>query len=259
MPYIDGDVRLHYRDWGRPGGQPVLLIHGIQGCAAIWAEVAEGLAGRGFRVVAYDLRGHGRSGRSDDYQMAAHVRDAAAVIEQLGLAPVAVVGHSLGGSIAWEAAADRPDLVARLVIEDQHPDADAEAWRGWQEWADAWPRRFGSREGGLGYLREHGRSVAWWGPSLVPLPAGGWGWAFDIPGVVAMIRLKTESWGSLARVMQPTLLLRGERSTHLTAAVAERMVRTLPYGRALVVPGADHWIHRDAAAYVAIVAPFLKE
>jgi len=261
MPWYNrGPLRLHYVVQGPAAGPLVLLLHGVQGCAALWESVAQGLATRGWLAVAPDLRGHGESDRAVDYGLRAYVGDAVALIEHLGAAPVALVGHSLGGRIAWETAAARPDLVQRLVIEDQHPDARPESMPYWEQWAAEWPAHFADREAGLAYLRAQERNPAWWGPSLVPLPGGGWGWAMDIPGVVATARSLTgeSGWESLARVQAPTLLIRGGRSEHLTAEVAARMVAVLPQGRLLTVPAQGHWVHRDPEPYVSVVADFLS-
>jgi len=65
------------------------------------------------------------------------------------------------------------------------------------------------------------------------------------------------AWERLALVSAPALLVRGSESTHLWPEVAERMVRTIRDCRLLVVPGADHWVHRQAGPYVEALAMFL--
>src|SRR4051794_14320520 len=100
-------VRLACRDCG--AGEPaVLLLHGLAGDLEEWAETAEWLRER-CRVVALDARGHGRSERlPEDVSRAAHVGDVAFVIEELELAPVVLVGQSLGGLTALLATATYP-------------------------------------------------------------------------------------------------------------------------------------------------------
>ncbi len=260
MPELWTDGRrLHYQEWGPPDGPAVLLLHGLTGRAAVWEPVARRLAAVGFRTVACDLRGHGASDRAADYRLTGYVEDTIAVIERLGLAPAHPIGDSLGGTIAWEAGA-RPALARCLVIEDQHPEADPAAPAVWQEWARGWPWRFASRAEGLAFLEATGRSLAWWAPSLIPLPDGGWGWAFDRTAVVETARhlWSQAAWDRLARVPVPTLLLRGEQSQHLTAETAARMAAIIPRCRLVTVPGADHWIHRDADRFADLVIPFLQ-
>jgi pimeloyl-ACP methyl ester carboxylesterase len=113
----DGGVRLAVREW--PGeGQTILLLHGLASSSHIWDLVAPRLAPR-FRVVAYDQRGHGLSGKpSSGYGFDRIVADAAAVIRALRLGKPVVVGHSWGANVALELAVDRPRLVSGDVLID---------------------------------------------------------------------------------------------------------------------------------------------
>jgi esterase len=103
-----------YEEWG--AGQSLLALHGHLGSGQVWAPLADALPG--WRVVAPDQRGHGRTGPADDYSREAYVADAAQLIEELDLAPAVVLGHSLGGVNAYQLAAWRPELVRAVVVED---------------------------------------------------------------------------------------------------------------------------------------------
>jgi pimeloyl-ACP methyl ester carboxylesterase len=103
-----------YEEWG--SGQPLLALHGHLGHGDVWAPLAAALPG--WRVVAPDQRGHGRTGDIGDYSRRAYVADAAQLIEALDLAPVVVLGHSLGGVNAYQLAAWRPELVRAVIVED---------------------------------------------------------------------------------------------------------------------------------------------
>jgi pimeloyl-ACP methyl ester carboxylesterase len=113
----DGGVRLAVREW--PGrGSSILLLHGLASSSHIWDLVAPRLAPR-FRVVAYDQRGHGRSGKpSSGYGFERLIADAAAVIRTLGLGRPLVGGHSWGANVALQLAVDRADLVSGDVLVD---------------------------------------------------------------------------------------------------------------------------------------------
>jgi pimeloyl-ACP methyl ester carboxylesterase len=129
-------LALRVVDSGRPGqnrgggedGTPIVLVHGIAGTAADWGQVAPDLATH-HRVIAYDQRGHGGSGRASDgrtgYTIDQLLADLAALIDALGLPAVHLVGHSMGGLVALRYTLDRP-LGARaptrsLVIMDTAP------------------------------------------------------------------------------------------------------------------------------------------
>lgn len=110
-------VEICYEQTGE-SGDPLVMVHGSLVDHHNWGRVAPLLA-RSFRVVTYDRRGHSRSERPavpdtihDD------VADLAALIEELDLAPAHVAGSSFGGSIALRLAAERPDLVCRLVVNE---------------------------------------------------------------------------------------------------------------------------------------------
>lgn len=104
--------------WRCPGGARAVVVHGLGEHAARQRNVAEFLARRGFDVVAFDHRGHGRSDgargalrREDDL-----VDDLAAVVDSTASAPILLVGHSMGGMVALRHALARPETVAGLVL-----------------------------------------------------------------------------------------------------------------------------------------------
>jgi len=112
-------LRLCLCEWGPPEGLPVVLLHGILEQGASWLEVAPPLADRGCRVVAPDLRGHGRSGRvgaGGSYHLVDFLADLDAVAGHLGEGPFTLAGHSLGSVLAALFTAARPRAVGSLVL-----------------------------------------------------------------------------------------------------------------------------------------------
>src|SRR6266404_985205 len=111
--YFSQRLRLHYVDWGNPGAPPLLLVHGGRDHCRNWDWVAAALR-RDWHVLAPDLRGHGDSQWSSDgnYTLAALIYDLAQLIHQQELAPVTIIGHSLGGNIALRYAGIYPDMCA---------------------------------------------------------------------------------------------------------------------------------------------------
>lgn len=109
--------RLAYRTYGDEGGEPVVLIHAFASQSGSWASTAEALAQRGFRVIAPDLRGHGRSDWTPTYALVDFEDDLSALLDALGLGAINLIGHSLGGHLALKLATRQPERIRRLVIE----------------------------------------------------------------------------------------------------------------------------------------------
>ena len=114
--FISQRLRLHYVDWGNPDAPPLVLVHGGRDHCRNWDWVAADLA-RDWHVIAPDLRGHGDSAWASDgdYGMTAFVYDLAQLIHGLGLAPVTLIAHSLGGNVALRYAGLYPANVAKIV------------------------------------------------------------------------------------------------------------------------------------------------
>ena len=106
-------------EWGPADGPMVLCLHGLLDQATVWEDVALHLARQGYRVVAPDLRGHGRSQHiapGSAYHLLDFVADADALVRRLEAGSVVLVGHSLGALVASLLAAGRPGLVRKLVL-----------------------------------------------------------------------------------------------------------------------------------------------
>jgi len=120
------DLRLHYLDFGDVGLPPaddprmkMLCLHG--GAAqAHWYDFVLGPFLDEYRVLSLDLRGHGDSdwGSPDAYDYPDFAKDTAGFIRTLGIGPVLLVGHSMGGMVSIVTAANFPNAVARLVVID---------------------------------------------------------------------------------------------------------------------------------------------
>ncbi|MEV4947895.1 alpha/beta fold hydrolase [Streptomyces sp. NPDC053755] len=93
-------------------------------------------------MIALDQRGHGESDRAADYERSGHVGDITALLDHLGVAEVALLGHSLGGVNAYQFAARRPERVTALIVEDIGAVCDIDL-----SFARRLPDRVATREG----------------------------------------------------------------------------------------------------------------
>ena len=105
---------------GDPGALAMVLLHALGEQAATWDQVVERFATR-FRVVALDLRGHGSSTWPGTYSLTLMRDDVLGVLDALDLRDLVLVGHSMGGAVAYLVAQAQPGRIARLVVEDAPP------------------------------------------------------------------------------------------------------------------------------------------
>jgi len=251
---IDGR-RLAYLDSGGDG-PTVLALHGHFSRGRAFAPLAKALSGR-YRVVAPDQRAHGRSGKGGDLSPGAYVRDAARLLRELDAGPAAVLGHSMGGIVAYRLAAAFPELGAALVVVDigtanREPEV--------QPVLDVsdWPRRAPSRAALAAAIEERG-VPSWFFMDSAAEFDDGWGLLFDADDMMASQRaLIGDHMAEWASSRCPALLLRGTESFMLSEAEAARMARARPDVEVVPFPGCGHWLYAAAPErFAQVVGDFL--
>jgi pimeloyl-ACP methyl ester carboxylesterase len=126
------DLKLNYQEWGDSESPAVVLLHGFTADLRMWMPHVEPLS-RDYRVIAPDLRGHGRSSAPEDvesYTMEAYAADLAALLDTLEIDVCALVGCSFGGMIAAHFATEQPERIAGLVLSDASAAFDNPAYDG---------------------------------------------------------------------------------------------------------------------------------
>ena len=109
---------LGFEVWDEAAGTPVVLLHGFPDTSVMWRHQVSALNGAGFRTVAPDMRGRGRSDRPTavaDYSFPKLVGDVTGIMDALGIARAHVVGHDWGAVVAWFVGMLAPDRVDHLV------------------------------------------------------------------------------------------------------------------------------------------------
>lgn len=118
--FIDiGGARAHVRDEGNPDAIPIVMIHGSMGSLQMWEGWVGELKDRA-RLISVDLPGHGLTGAwpRDEYTVEAYTDFLEVLVDNLHLDRFALVGHSMGGAVAWSFAATRPNRVSHMVLVD---------------------------------------------------------------------------------------------------------------------------------------------
>jgi esterase len=234
------NCRISYIDFGGDG-VPILALHGHYGCARMFAELAKTLSPK-WRVIAIDQRGHGWSDKPDDYTREAYVNDLIGIIDTLNLAPIIVLGHSLGGINAFQFAARFPGAVRAMIVEDigaNNSDCPTYIFDG--------PARFDSITQLLDFLKSKDlENDPYFLASLIEYPDG-WGFQFRYDHMFNSQQLLhgdwTEDW--LASIC-PALLLHGHKSWVLKTDHAREMTKIRPDTRLVEFPNSGHTIHDDA-------------
>lgn len=241
MPQLEIDgLQMHYEDQG--SGPPLVLVHGLGASTALWKEVEDDLA-RDFRVVAYDLRGAGRTGAPPGpYTFEQLVDDLLALIEVLELGPVSLVGHSLGGTVALAYAAEYPEHVVATVglgALAALPEQSREGMRARAQTVES--EGMGAvaetvaRNGTAPSFHQRPEQLA----SFVELLA-----ANDPGGYAALCRVVAgiDITNELQRISARVLLLGGDRDPVVTPAARNAMAARIPAARSIEVEDCGHII-----------------
>jgi pimeloyl-ACP methyl ester carboxylesterase len=192
----------------------MVLLHGLGERGASWAPVTPWFAER-FHVVALDMRGHGSSDRPGAYSLRLMRDDLLGALDQLGLATVTLVGHSMGGGVAYLAAMQWPDRVGRLIVEDAPP-----------------PFR---------------RDRAIPGRPAEPLD---FDWAV-VPAILGEVNAgDPAAWDGLATITAPTLLIGGGAASHIPQDMLAAAAARIPRCDLVTIP-AGHDVHTARPAEFA--------
>jgi 2-succinyl-6-hydroxy-2,4-cyclohexadiene-1-carboxylate synthase len=267
------------RDADRPlgGKPPLVLLHGFTGSSASWQPVA-GRLGRERTLVMPDLLGHGRSDAPSDparYALECQVAGLVALLDELALERVCLLGYSMGGRIAlrlalaaaWNRLAG-PDRVSALVLESTSPGivdpaeraarrnadealADSLQRQGLDAFIDHWERQplFASQQ----------RLPATTRAALRAQRAGG-----SVEGLAASLRgagaaAAEPVWSWLASLPVPTLVIAGDLDRKYVE-ISRAMARAIPHCRLEIVPEAGHAVHLERPeCWTEIVLSFLEE
>ena len=237
-------------------GPPLVLVHGLMGRGSTWSRQVPWLSAHG-TVYTYDAPWHRGRSVDDDQPISTErfVAELADAVAALGT-PAILVGHSMGGLHSWCLAADRPELVRAVVVEDMAPDFRGRTTGPWEPWLHALPVEFTSAErvfaefgdvAGRYFLEAFDRTETGWRLHGQPQRwieiAAEWG--------------TRAYWAQWERVHAPALLIEAEHSVTPAGQMC-RMHETGANSTYVYVPGAGHLVHDDAASeYRTAVETFL--
>ena len=265
-----GGVELHAVTAGPAEGRLLILLHGFPEFWYAWREVIAPLAEAGFRVVAPDQRGYGRSGKPEgveSYALDRLAADVVAIADACGAPEFDVVGHDFGGIVAWWAVLKHPGRVRRLIVLNApHPVAGRRfAKRHWRQLLRSWYIFFFQIPG----LPERVLSLGKYALLRLAMTQSApphlftdaelrrYRKAWSEPGALtamlnwyrAFRRFRAGATDLIVR--QPTLILWGDRDLYLDFRLAKASLRFCENGRIYRVEGASHWLHHEGPELVA--------
>ena len=265
-------------EWGEAGAPWVVMVHATGFHGRCWDAVVAELGG-GYRVVAPDQRGHGRSGKNGPYEWHQFGDDLAALLDLLDAQSAIGVGHSMGGHALVQAAAARAARMQRLVLIDpvimapevyegwsedrpfdaaeQHPVSRRRArFESWEEMFERFKDRLPFRHWREDVLRDYCRH------GVLPDP-GGNGVVLACPPIVeSSIYLSsgdTDIYERVRSLTQPTLVLRARQREMRQGEMDfsgsptwEALAAALPQGKDAYRPDLTHFIPMQRPELVAL-------
>lgn len=245
---------MNYLLYGR-GPSPLLLLHGFTGQGSHWAAV-EPLLGAQHHLICPDLVGHGRAPAPTDlarYTMPAVAQELIALLDELGVAKVDLLGYSMGGRLALYLALHYPERFGRVVLESASPGLATAAERTARQQSDEALAERIEREGMASFVA-HWESLPLWA-SQASLPAevrqrlhqqrlehNPTGLANSLRGMGTGVQ--PNLWPRLAELKMPVTLVVGELD-HKFVAINEQMAAQIKSAVLHIIPHAGHTVHLE--------------
>jgi esterase len=255
----DAAMRLHAIEAGE-GDPPLVLLHGLFGSARNFGSVQRAFA-QHRRTIALDLRNHGASPHDRDMRYATLAADVLHTLDGLGALPALLLGHSMGGKAAMQAALLQSDSVARLIVADIAPVPYPPHLRPTAEAMASLPLAAGmtraEADAALAAAVPDAGMRAFLLQNLQPgaRPA----WRIGLAEIIAAFA-DIEAWDVRdgARYSGPTLFIAGESSNYIKPQHRPVIHRLFPASRFVTLKHAGHWLHAEnPAGFVAVVEAFL--
>jgi pimeloyl-ACP methyl ester carboxylesterase len=280
--YFSQRLRLHYVDWGNEEAPPLLLIHGGRDHCRNWDWVAQALR-KDFHIIAPDLRGHGDSAWAigGSYMMLDFVYDIAQLVRQRTMAPLSIMGHSMGGFISTLYTGLYPETVSKLVVidaivvspEDMRARFDEPIQGRLTRWVDELRglssrtvKKYASIEECIARMHGENPRLSKEQARLLTIHGvnqnedGTYSWKFDnyVRAHSPAFLLPDEIKALWRRISCPTLLVNGAESAFAKSNAIDVSAH-FTNARVEVLKGAGHWVHHDKLdEFLSLAHPFLK-
>ncbi|MBL7886110.1 MAG: alpha/beta fold hydrolase [Flavobacterium sp.] len=230
-------------------GKPLLIIHGFLGMSDNWKTLGSQFAANGFEVHLLDLRNHGRSFHSDEFNYEMMVNDLLEYCNHYQLNDVSIIGHSMGGKVAMLFAVTYPEKVEKLIVADIGPKyyaphhQDILAGLNAVDFSQK-PSRTEVEEILYPYIPDFGtrqflmKNLFWKTPEQL-----------DFRFNLEVFNKKIEEIGTALPEQtifeKPTLFIRGGNSKYIVEADFPKIKQHFPQFQLSTIPNVGHWLHAE--------------
>jgi esterase len=253
-------MRLHFESIG--AGYPLIILHGLFGSLENWRSMSRKLS-HSFRVLSVDLRNHGGSPHSAEFNYALMAEDLKEFMHEHSLDSTYLLGHSMGGKVAMQFALTNPDFVDKLVVVDIAPRAYLPSHKNIFTLLTSLPLEKFSGRSEVRQELEKGisdRSVAeFLLKNLTTTQSGKLRWRMNLKALHENYQeiIAVPEWeGSFGK---PTLFVRGGNSDYIVPADYRGIKKYFPSAELATAAGAGHWVHAQAPdIFERMVCDFLS-
>ncbi|MEZ4839380.1 alpha/beta fold hydrolase [Flavobacterium sp.] len=244
-------------------GKPLIILHGFLGMSDNWKTLGTQFAEQGFQVHMLDLRNHGRSFHSDEFNYTVMSEDILRYCNFHQLVKIDIIGHSMGGKVAMFLASNYPDLIDRLVIADIGPKYYQPHHQDILEGLNAVdfsvkPERNDVEEVLKKFISDFGtrqflmKSLYWKEPGQLAF-------RFNLEIFNKEIEQVGIALPKDTHFVKPTLFIRGGNSRYILNEDLDEIRSQFPKAKLETIPNVGHWLHAEnPKLFFEIVMGFLK-
>lgn len=230
-------------------GKPLLILHGFLGMSDNWKTLGTKYAALGYEVHLLDMRNHGRSFHSMEFNYGAMVQDVVDYCSYYGLTSIDLIGHSMGGKVAMKLAADHSALVHKLIVADISPGAYPPHHQDVMQALNAVdfssnPSREDVQQTIEQYITDKG-VVQFLMKNVYRVTPQQLGFRFNLKAFNEDDEAIGEALSENEYYNGPVLFLRGEQSGYIKEEDVQLIKKHFPKAQIQTVSNAGHWLHAD--------------
>jgi esterase len=239
-------VKLYFECRGQ--GEPIIILHGLLGSSSNWSATST-MLGTQLQVFTLDLRNHGNSPHTSEFDYLSMAEDMKSFMDTQGLRHATILGHSLGGKVAMVFADRYPEMVDKMIIVDIAPKAYPVAHKALIEAMLAVDLNIYSK------VNEVVAALATAIPSIqvrnflaknLRKQDSNFIWKVNLRAVRDNINRLSERISLRNSFEQPVLFIRGNLSDYILEEDKASLCRIYPRAEIATIDGAGHWVHIDA-------------